>query len=233
LLARLTSPAVLVGAAWLGATFACAQDATWLANPSSGIYNASANWFPATIPTGTAFFGVSNITGLTFSDDATVGGWTFNAGASAYSFSNNHILVFNGAGIVINGGSAAITNTDVIEFTGASTAGAAAITNNSGGVVDFSGSTGPGGDGKLSAGSIAGAGVYYLGANQLTVGGNNQSTTVSGVISDCGAGGTACLNSGVAGGALVKVGTGTLTLSGANTYTGATTVNAGVLEVDG
>jgi autotransporter-associated beta strand protein len=39
--------------------------------------------------------------------------------------------------------------------------------------------------------------------------------------------------SGGTGGSLVKVGTGTLTLSGVNSYTGATTVNSGALVVDG
>jgi outer membrane autotransporter protein len=66
----------------------------------------------------------------------------------------------------------------------------------------------------------------FLGANNLTVGSNNLSTLFSGVIQDGGFfGGT--------GGSLTKVGTGTLTLSGANTYTGPTIVNAGVLLVDG
>ena len=67
--------------------------------------------------------------------------------------------------------------------------------------MDFSGSTGLAGDNKLSVGSIAGAGLFLLGANELTVGGNNLSTEVSGVITGI-------------GGSLVKVGTGTLTLSG-------------------
>jgi autotransporter-associated beta strand protein len=54
----------------------------------------------------------------------------------------------------------------------------------------------------------------------LTVGGNNASTTYAGVLS-----GT--------GGSLIKTGTGTLSLTGTNTYTGATSVNAGTLIVDG
>jgi len=57
-----------------------------------------------------------------------------------------------------------------------------------------------------------------LGGNNLTVGSNNASTTVSGVISG-------------AGGSLTKVGTGTLTLTGTNTYNGGTNVNGGVIAI--
>lgn len=109
-----------------------------------------------------------------------------------------------------------------IAFYNNSTAGNAAITNNvttrSQSVVDFSNTTGAAGDGRISAGSIAGNGNFVLGANELTVGGNNQSTEVAGQIS------------GV-GGSLVKVGTGTLILAGDNTYTGGTTINGGTLQI--
>ncbi|GAA5121098.1 autotransporter-associated beta strand repeat-containing protein [Luteolibacter yonseiensis] len=52
---------------------------------------------------------------------------------------------------------------------------------------------------------------------RANIGGNNGSTTYSGILSG--------------GGLLIKSGTGTLTLSGNNTYTGPTTVNAGTLSL--
>ena len=176
----------------------------------------------------------------------------FSASSTAASaiITNNLATNFSGASTA---GSATITNTYNLFFNGTSTAGNAVITNNGGGpfhnsvgatsfqgnstagnaqlinndpsaVFDFSASSGPNGDHKLSAGSIAGNGTFSLGANALTVGGNNLSTTVSGVIADGGA-------SGDTGGSLVKTGTGTLTLSGANTYTGGTTFAGGTVSV--
>ena len=103
-------------------------------------------------------------------------------------------------------------------FSGNSTAGNAALTANANTLIDFTPTTGLNGDNKISAGSIKGAGLYLLGANELTVGSNNLSTEVSGVI-------------GGSGGSLVKIGTGTLTLSGTNTYTGGTTFAGGTVSV--
>ena len=85
-------------------------------------------------------------------------------------------------------------------------------------MFDFSNLTSAG----TTAGSFEGAGRFELGAKTLTVGGNGLSSTVSGVIADGGTGGGT-------GGALVKTGTGSLTLSGTNTYTGGTTITGGGL----
>ena len=157
---------------------------------------------------------IANSGNLYFSEGSTAG----NA-----SIANNSQLYFSDAS---KAGNATITNSAgaVVNFSNTSTADNAAITND--GIVDFSPSSGVNNDHKLSAGSIAGAGQYFLGSNELTVGSNNLSTTVTGVIADGGsAGGT--------GGSLVKVGTGVLALAGTNTYTGGTTINGGTLSVSG
>lgn len=151
--------------------------------------------------------------------------------------------ILNAAGASLNfhsnttAGGSTITNDGTVTFDGSATAGTATITTdnaatttflgnasgssarfitNAGGTVDISGLT----SGGMTSGSIEGAGNYVLGASTLTTGSLNTSTQVDGVIS-----GT--------GGGLTKVGTGTLTLTGANTYTGATTVSAGTLAISG
>ena len=300
--------ATIIAGAAIWAVPAQAQNATWRPDPGSGDYNTDANWNPATVPIGTASFDTSDTTSLTISGITNVGGWTFNAGADDFDFTNSGVLTFfNGAGIAVNGGSATITNDNLaakinfnkpssagsatiinkagelnfssstagsatitnkssLNFNSSSTAGSATITNNgilnfnqtstagsatitnnnslaffgsstagqaqiltnAGAITDFSINFGP-----LKAGSLAGAGSYFLGANELTVGGNNLSTDVSGVISDCGPTGTECNTPGATGGSLVKTGTGAFTLSGMNTYTGPTTVNQGKLVVNG
>ena len=149
----------------------------------------------------------------------------FNVGGSS-----NGTLAFQGAATA---GDAIITTNSggLTEFSGNSTGGTAQFNTTGNGVVDFSGSTGPAADGSITADSIAGLGNYYLGNSTLVLEGP-QSTTVSGVISDCGSG-NQCKGSanGTTGGALVMVGAGTLTLSGANTYSGGTTLSAGTVNV--
>jgi outer membrane autotransporter protein len=172
---------------------------------------------------------VNNANGFTqfgtFQDAPTAGNATITnneGGATAFfslSTAANAIITTN------NGGA--------VGFFDNSNGGNAQFITNAGGIVDFSRTSGPAGDGKITAGSIAGGGDYYLGGNQLTVGSNNLSTEVSGVIHD-GASPLSCeCEPAGTGGSLVKVGTGKLILSGVNTYTGPTTVDGGALIVNG
>ena len=154
-----------------------------------------------------------------------------SGGAYFFARSNagNATIVNNSGGIAYFGETSSAANATIINNNGgttyffeASNAGNATIVANAGGTVDISGLVTAG----TTVGSIAGAGLYLIGSKQLTVGTTNLSTTVSGIIADGGP-------SGGIGGSLVKVGSGTLTLAGANTYTGGTTINEGSLVVNG
>ena len=213
------------------------------AQSGSRTFNTATNWNPAVVPTNTAIFGASNTTLISFQPFTTtsIGTLQFNSDAPAYFFATSDGLFTSisvtGAGIVDNSANAPtfiVGNQANLSFRNASTAGDATIITNAGGITIFADSA-TGGNARLianaggvfdisslstggmTAGSIEGGGTFQLGSKQLTVGSNNLSTTVSGVITDTG------------GGSLVKTGTGILALSGTNTYTGTTTVNAGVL----
>ena len=116
---------------------------------------------------------------ITFADTSSAGSATIinSGGGTLISFADSS-SAFN-ATVTTNGGA-------LTQFTGNATAGNAKLVTAAGGLVDFSGTSGPTGNNQVSAGSIEGAGDYFLGANQLTVGSNNLSTTVSGTINDGG-----------------------------------------------
>src|SRR5262249_55172739 len=160
----------------------------------------------------------------------------FNSGTAANAaITNNGSISFlgsssAGSSTIINSGSGSL-----ISFSDTSTAGSATITTNggaltqftsntnggnarfianAGGTVDFSGTSGPLSNGRITAGSIEGAGTYSIGSNELTVGSNDLSTTLSGSIQD-----------GGAGGSLVKEGSGTLTLTGSSNIGGDLTLS--------
>jgi autotransporter-associated beta strand protein len=268
---------------------AAAADIAWNLD-GTGNYGLDTNWTPATVPglADTAVFGTSNQNNVLVNDIFSVLGWTFNPGASDYSFTIAvpDGILFNGAGIVINGGSATITNNYFLIFNASSTAGSATITNNAflvfssgtagsatitnnlslrfqvsgtadaatitttagaaingfgtlfennatggtsrhiltaSGLLDITQSANAG----ITVGSVEGSGVVAIGGKTLTVGVNDLSTTFSGVIQNQGNQG----GSGALAGSLVKTGAGTLTLTGANTYTGTTTISAGTLRL--
>jgi len=74
-------------------------------------------------------------------------------------------------------------------------------------------------------GSLEGDGLVVLGDNNLAVGADNRSTLFSGVIVDDD-------GFGHLGGSFSKIGSGTLTLTGANLYPGGTTLSEGTLVVN-
>jgi autotransporter-associated beta strand protein len=190
-------------------------------------------------------FGINNASGvqqtLVNSNDGNV---LFTNSSQAVS-----VLLTNASGSTIifqdtsSVGSATVLNNGVLNLTGSANAGNAVISTNSGGSVSFTGNA-QGGDAQftvnsggvfdisqstgVTVGSIAGAGTFNLGAENLYTGNNNdQSTTVLGVIQDSVLGSSVTL-----GGSLTKGGLGTLTLTGQNTYTGGTSILGGTLVVD-
>ena len=110
-------------------------------------------------------------------------------------------------------------NGGALNFLNTSSGGQASVTLNGNGRLQFSNYTLPG----TTIGSLSGAGTVNLTdisnaqTKSLTIGGNNQSTTFSGQI--------------VGGGSIVKAGSGTLVLTGDNTYSGGTTINTGTLQI--
>src|SRR5690606_22423831 len=133
---------------------------------------------------------------------------------------NAHITNFSGGQVNLlddaSAGQATFVNDSggLIDIFDRATADQATVVNNAGGRLRIRSLTAAG----ISIGSLSGAGDVILGAKALTTGGLNASTEVSGVISG-------------AGGSLVKVGAGTLALSGANTYTGGTALRQGRLNL--
>src|SRR5262249_51645925 len=108
---------------------------------------------------------------------------------------NSHITNDGGTTVFGTGGTAGTATITTnsgghVFFLQDGTGGNAQFITNAGGIFNMSALTAAG----MTAGSIEGAGSYVLGAKALTVGSNNLSTTVSGVISG--------------GGSLTKVGTG-------------------------
>jgi autotransporter-associated beta strand protein len=108
--------------------------------------------------------------------------------------------------------------TDVVEaFFGNNIADTSAVTVNSSGVLEI--------DTAETIGSLSGTGSVTLGwsavAGALTTGGNNLDAVFNGVIS------------GNPGSTFTKIGSGTQTLGGNNSYDGPTTINGGALLIDG
>ncbi len=146
--------------------------------------------------------------------------WFMGAGTGGSSTYTGSTTV--NAGILnmnVSGGTSVpgdlIINNSAIAFVGSNEqiTDTSAVTINSSGRLDVNSFTET--IGSLTSGSATSE--VFLGAGTLTVG-DATSTTFAGVISETGD--------------IVKAGTGTLTLTGTNTFTGDTTIDAGILELN-
>lgn len=132
--------------------------------------------------------------------------------------SNSYITALTGTSVTVSGSGAPGAVTATFAAANGTLQGTTLNYDNQGGVVSFGQST------AITLGGLKGSQNLALtnAANTavtLTVGGNNQSTTYGGILSGAGS--------------LIKQGTDTFTLSGNNTFTGATSVATGTLTVNG
>jgi fibronectin-binding autotransporter adhesin len=154
------------------------------------------------------------------------GSATFIANGGSASGASGATTLFEGgsftsgsAALVANGG----TNGGgggLIKFVAGASAASARIVTNAGATFDSSFCN------SLTVGSIEGAGRFQLGQAALACGGLNTDTTVSGLLVDGG------INNNTVKASLVKQGSGKLTLTGANTYTGSTTIAGGMISTN-
>jgi autotransporter-associated beta strand protein len=198
----------------LGAAGALPSSASVIAGGSQGygVTKLDLNGFDADIG---QLGGIGNVS---------LGNATLTVGSTGNSQFNGKII---GAGSVTKVGNTTLTLNSVSTYEGPTAINAGTILLGRG----FGGGALPAGTALTIAqgatfdlnnynatiGSLAGVGNVTLGSGTLTAGGANTSTTFSGVLSGTGG--------------LTKAGDGTLILSGANTYTGATTINAGTLQI--
>ncbi len=148
-------------------------------------------------------------------------------GAGINSTIEVNSAITTGSGTLTKDGTGTVILDGVNTYTGVTTVNAGQLELKNGAAIADTGAVVVNASSALfifnseTIGSLAGGGIVQLLINStLTIGGNNASATFSGSISE------------VAGtGSLTKIGAGTQTLSGANTYTGTTTVSAGVLAL--
>ncbi|QOJ14756.1 MAG: autotransporter-associated beta strand repeat-containing protein [Planctomycetia bacterium] len=139
-------------------------------------------------------------------------------------------------------GNSTITAFELMVLAGSATAGEADITSNALMVIGQSASTGQSTirfSGALDIAlmdlasldfwTLTGDGDIYLGNRTIRPGGSGLDGTLSGVIQD----GSIFDPPGALGGSLEKIGSGTLTLTAANTYTGSTNALEGALYING
>ena len=234
---NLRAAALLTAAVAAAGSAANAASVTWSGSSvSNGNWSTGGNWSAGAAPGSTSVltssditifnaiiantWGNSSINPLVIdSSTQNIGGINFDAAADSFfigSTGGNSLLLSNGGSIQML---STLTGTNVIE-----TVNAPLVIEGAGGAYLFANNSASGsgaGSGTLVFGGAITGGT--TGATVLSLAGSNtNANTISGAIS----------NGSATTVALAKSGAGTWVLSGANTYTGSTSVTAGTLKLD-
>ena len=179
-----------------------------------------------TVSNAMSLYNIATLQTVTLSGSKTLNGTTYNVAAGTTTTESG---VLSGAGGLTKSGTGTMTLSASNSYSGTTTvsAGVLSLANTnalSASTLDYSSA------GRVSFSNLTGANLGGLqgstnlaltnasgGAVALNVGANNSNTTYSGILSG--------------GGSLTKVGAGTMILSGANTYSGTTTISAGTVAI--
>ncbi len=220
------------GATTLSAGTLALSGAGGVADSSGVVLSSGATFDISQVTTGATILGLTGPGGTVALGGETL---TVNVASGANTFGgviqDGGIGSGTGGGLTLSG-AGTLTLTGANTYTGTTTISAGTLALGSGGsIADSSVALSSGGtldisqttSGATIPGLTGTGGTVALGGKALTINIASGSDTFGGAIQDGGIG------SG-AGGSLVLGGNGTLILSGANTYTGTTTISGGTLE---
>jgi autotransporter-associated beta strand protein len=214
------------------------------ANPAAQSYSGTVSGSGGVVAAGAG--------ALTFTGSQTYTGGTTVAGNAALQLGDGALKNGSVAGNVVNNGLVTFANPSALSMTGTIT-GTGGVTKTAAGRLVLTAASGYSGGTSVSGGTLQygianalpTAGAVTVNGGQLDLGTNSGAvgavTLTSGAITGgtlTGTrynvqSGTASANLGGSGSTLLKNGTGTVTLTSANTYAGGTTVSGGTLNVIG
>jgi autotransporter-associated beta strand protein len=200
---------------------------TWNGNAGDGLWSSANNWAGSAIPdqNNVATAVIPSDESVTFDSDTvgTIGSTITNSGTLTFNGATDYTFgqVISGSGALVKSNTNTLTLSATNTFTGDLTisAGTVTVSGTLHDDVDVINSGTYDVDSTDTINSLRGSGAVELNTGITLTTGDAGDDTISGVISGAGN--------------LTKVGSGTLTLSNTNTYSGDTTISAGTIKLTG
>jgi autotransporter-associated beta strand protein len=178
---------------------------------------------PVTATGNSGLLADTNTSGVTLGGSLDIAGASFTSNSSGVAHTLNGIITGTSGSITVTAGTLNVNAANTFSGSFRSTLGTLLLGNAlalQNATLDMhAADSGFVSLNNLSAtlGALTGTRNLALGSGAVSIGNNHSSTTYSGILSG--------------GGSLVKTGNGTLTLSGANSYSGGTTITGGTLAM--